>query len=347
MKKLFYLLLICLILPAAAFAADKEKKNGYIGSESCKSCHEEIYNYFIDSGHPFKLRKAELAEASGFPLPTGYTWDDISYTIGGEIKKMRYIGNDGYVITAAKDGSPLKTQYNILTGTWSNYHPGEVKPYKCGPCHMTNYKPEGNQDGKPGMIGTWTFDGIECEECHGPSSLHVANPEAMKPKIDTSSAACGKCHIRSDKNTIPSKGGFIRHHEQYNELLGGSHKDLGCVDCHNPHAKVVKSIKVDCASCHEDVAAKYAKEEFHGANKIDCIECHMPKASKSAVAEDTYVGDTRTHIFVINTSADYSMFDDKGKLTDAKLGLEFSCVGACHKGRDSKWASKKAKGFHK
>jgi hypothetical protein len=346
-SRLFYLLMISMLLPAAVFAAEKEKQNGYVGSETCKTCHEEIYNYFIDSGHPFKLRKAELAEEAGFPLPKGYTWDDISYVIGGEMKKIRYIGNDGYIITAEKDGGKLNTQYNIATGEWVPYHANEIKPYSCGPCHMTNYSKEGHQDGKPGMIGTWTFDGVECEECHGPSSLHVEKPQDYKPKIDSSSEACGKCHIRSDPSTIPSKKGFIRHHEQYNELLGGSHKDLSCVDCHDPHAKVAKSIKADCASCHDDVAASYAKEEYHGQNKIDCIECHMPKASKSAVKEDSYVGDVRTHLFTIETDAKYSMFNEKGKLTDAKLGVEFSCIGSCHKGRDVKWAAKKAKNFHK
>ena len=49
-------------------------------------------------------------------------------------KKARFIGLDGYIITAAKDGSELKTQDNMQDGSWSFYHKGETKPYKCGPC---------------------------------------------------------------------------------------------------------------------------------------------------------------------------------------------------------------------
>ncbi len=338
--------LVGLAMPGFVAAAEKSKANGYVGSESCKQCHGDIYNIFIDSGHPFKLRSADLAEAAGFPLPKGYTWDDISYTIGGEVKKLRFIGNDGYIITTDKEGKAMPTQYNLATGTWSNYNPGKIKPYKCGPCHMTNYQADGHQDGKPGMIGTWTFDGIQCEECHGPSSRHAANPQDMKPTIDRSAAACGKCHIRGDAKTIPSKGGFIRHHEQYNELLGGSHGDLSCVDCHNPHAKVAASIKMSCSDCHGDLAKRYSKEKFHGMNGIACIECHMPKATKSAVKEDSYVGDVRTHIFKIDSSAGYQMFDAKGKLVAARLSVEYSCLGACHKGRDRGWAAKNARKIH-
>jgi len=100
---------------------------GYAGNDACLSCHPDQYNQFRAAGHQWKLRPAAEAKANPLPLPKGYTWDDISYVIGGYKWKARYVGNDGYIITATKSGEPGKNQYNLATGTWSDYHPGEKK----------------------------------------------------------------------------------------------------------------------------------------------------------------------------------------------------------------------------
>ena len=55
----------------------------YDGSESCIDCHEENYQSWSASGHPYKLMKGEEARFRPIPLPEDYVWDDISYVIGG------------------------------------------------------------------------------------------------------------------------------------------------------------------------------------------------------------------------------------------------------------------------
>ena len=97
----------------------------YVGSANCFECHEEQFNDWQASGHPWKLRKVEKAKYSGLPLPPGYRWEDVSYVIGGANKKARFIDKKGYIITKAKDGSEAKTQYNLADGSWSFYHKGE------------------------------------------------------------------------------------------------------------------------------------------------------------------------------------------------------------------------------
>lgn len=336
-------MMFALALPA--MAAD------YVGSETCSKCHMDKYNDWKVSGHPYKLSKAEDAMKRPLPLPKGYTWDDISYVIGGAYKKARYIDKNGYIITAAKDGSELKTQYNLETGTWSFYHKGEKKPYKCGPCHMTNYSPDGHQDGLEGMIGTWTFPGIQCEECHGPGKAHAETGDKSKIKVDTTSSACGKCHIRGEASKVPAKGGFIRHHEQYPELIAGPHKSLLCVTCHDPHKKYSFSIKVECSSCHSAQAASYKGTAMEQVG-VRCIDCHMPRVTKSAVAKSEFEGDIRTHLFSINTDPEVSMFfteEEDGKKSTYARGyttLDFACLN-CHKNKDMSWAAAKAKGMHK
>lgn len=350
MAKKSMVLLISLVIAVVLAWAGISYAAEYIGSDACFKCHPDQYNDFKVSGHPYKLSKAEDAMKRQLPLPKGYSWDDISYVIGGAYKKSRYIDKKGYIITGAKDGSELKTQYNLETGTWSFYHKGEKKPYTCGSCHTTGFKEEGHQDGMEGLKGTWAAPGVQCEACHGPGSDHAKSKDKKTIKVDTSSALCGQCHIRGSKDKIPAKKGFIRHHEQYNELLAGSHKEMNCVTCHNPHKKAQFSIKVECSSCHSEQGSAFKGSAMEQVG-IQCIDCHMPRATKSAVAKGKYEGDIRTHLFSINTDANANMFfsetvkEKKKTFSKGFVTLDFACLN-CHKNKDKKWAAAKAKDIH-
>ena len=341
---IFQLILSFLLFSSLSYAAD------YVGSDTCATCHQQQYNSFIVSGHPYKLSKAEDARKRQIPLPSGYSWNDISYVIGGVYKKARYINKQGYIITAAKDGSELKTQYNLETGSWSFYHKGERKPYTCGACHTTGFKPEGNQAGLTGIKGTWQAEGIQCEACHGPAGDHIKSGDKTKIQIDTSAAACGKCHIRGTARKIPAKNGFIRHHEQFNELLASPHKKMSCISCHNPHKKVQFSIKKTCISCHATQAKDY-KGSLMAQVGVECIDCHMPRIVKSAVTRSKFEADIRTHLFKINLDKNADMFyneksGDKIKsFTKNFMTLDYACL-TCHKNKDRKWAASLAKGIH-
>ncbi len=324
----------------------------YEGPEYCKDCHEENYNDWRTSGHPYKLMKGELAQNRPIPLPEGIDWDDVSYVIGGYKWKSRYIDNEGYIITSVgEDGDiPGQNQYNYLTGLWSDYHAGEEnKPYDCGRCHTTAWieNPDptdlsGNQDMLPGMHGTFFAGGIQCEQCHGPGFSSM--------EIDDSAEFCGTCHIRGDANTIPASGGFIRHHEQYNEHLAGPHAPLDCVSCHNPHKRAEFSIVTECEDCHSDIEASYAQTSMYDYG-VECEDCHMPYATKSAQALGPHQGDVRTHIFYINHEADGNMFTEDGGFValdgDGKgaVTMDFACQ-RCHETATLDELGKFAKDFH-
>jgi hypothetical protein len=336
-----------LALPLAVSAQD------YAGSEFCIDCHAENYNLWKVSGHPYKLMKAEEARNRPIPLPEGYEWDDITYVIGGYEWKSRYLGTDGYILTTHfdEDGNEVDglTQYNNETGEWVDYHAGEMKPYDCGRCHTTGWvadetpdDPTDNQDGLEGIHGTFEFGGVHCEECHGPG---------MTMEIDDSSEACGRCHIRDDPTTIPASGGFIRHHEQYNEFLASPHDEsFTCVSCHNPHKKSEFSIKVDCRDCHGGIAASYAGTTMDDYD-VDCIDCHMPEASKSAVAHGPYQGDIQTHLFRINTDPNAEMFTPDGAFVlldedgEGAVTLDYACK-QCHQYSSTETLAKYAENFH-
>lgn len=336
------------VLPLPSEKVSSEAKaKGYAGAQACAECHIDKYNDYRASGHPKKLRPAAEARAWGVPLPEGYEWDDISYVIGGARWKARFVGKDGYIITKTgpnKD-KPGRNQYNVATGRWVDYHAGENKPYDCGTCHTSGYSKEGHQDGLEGIVGTWAFPGITCEECHGPGAEHVTSPSKTNIKVDRSVAACGKCHIRGEKEKIPAGKGFIQHHEQYNEYLAGPHAGkVACATCHDPHKRAQVSVKKQCQNCHPKQAKEFEGSKMQRSG-VTCVDCHMPPAGKSAESFGKYVGDVKAHIVKISTNPADKMFTDDGKFATGKLTVDFACL-RCHGAQDMQWALANAKGIH-
>ncbi len=305
----------------------------YIGSETCKTCHTDKYDDFIHSGHPYKLNKIENGKAPSYPYssvpnpPDGYTWNDITYVIGGYGWKARFLDKDGYIITGDN------VQYNLETKGWVAYEsedPPGTKKYNCGRCHTTGWKSVADggqpQDGLPGMDGEFFAGGIQCEACHGMGNIHAYTQEAEDITVDESADFCGTCHYRNADHTIAASGGFIKHHEQYDEMIAAGHANLKCVNCHSPHKTALydgePGLIAECVSCHPN------KTVNHSA-AATCTDCHMPHASKSAIAHNKYSGDIATHIFKINTDSTATQFNAEGNLSNPYVTLAFACYG-CH-----------------
>ncbi len=133
-------------------------------------------------------------------------WSVINYTIGGYGWKIRWGVKDN-VKSGGTDSTGFvwagnKAQYNIRDGSWSKY-PTTVpadKKYECAICHNTNgivftsgyscytdptttagsrTQPWAKNAGMTatgshgGYYSSWTFDGVQCEACHGPGETHA------------------------------------------------------------------------------------------------------------------------------------------------------------------------------
>ena len=317
----------------------------YVDSTTCSACHAETYEVFMKSGHAWKLNPVVDGQPPDYPFtelpnpPEGYTWNDITYVIGGYNWKARFIDKNGYIITGPDENAT--TQYNFANpivgkeAGWVKYHAGQEKPYNCSSCHTTGYKPEGHQDGLEGIIGTWAEPGIKCEACHGPGSLHAANPYGVRMVVDRDSELCGQCHRRGAPEQVDASSGFIKHHEQYEELFQSKHIALKCVDCHDPHAGVVQlrktgeqTTRTQCENCHFQ-QAKYQNSEVHKAVGVACIDCHMPRIVKSAWGNaDKFTGDIRTHLMAIDPDQ-AGQFTEDGKFALSQISLDFACRH-CH-----------------
>lgn len=325
--------------------------SSYIGDQICSGCHQDIFNVYMKSGHPWKLVKIANAQAPEYPFskvskpPDGYTWEDIQYVIGGFRWKALFVDKEGYIITGppGSAGSPdYGNQFNLantLLEKESGFVPfksGSAQlAYDCGSCHTTGYSPQGNQDSLPGLVGTWEQEGVRCESCHGPGSLHASNPPGFQMQINRDAQACQQCHQRSTGAELQIADGFISHSEVYGDLFQGKHAVLDCVLCHDPHSGVTQHLEAKeqtttlaCLQCHPD-QSKQQKVAPHAAMQMPCIECHMPKLIAVAWADSAkFTGDFRTHAVKINPNQ-IAQFSEDGTQVLPEIGLDFACRH-CH-----------------
>ena len=210
-----------------------------------------------------------------------HAWDDIAGVIGGYGWKARFVGTDGHLIgtlnSSFPDAGGGHNQINFFGGEnlgWANYHATSetIYNYSCFKCHTTGGDTTGTWlDGVPDL-GNFTEGGIGCESCHGPGSAHIAAGggqvgnrmidrvyeqahldnsigglsidgvvQLPDPDGDDVNFMCGTCHNRSYTSPINSSGGFIRHHEQWDEFVATKHFDawIQLFTCHDPHKRVI------------------------------------------------------------------------------------------------------------
>ncbi len=300
-----------------------------------------------------------------------HDWTQIAGVIGGYGWKARFVGLDGHLVGTAgavsSDGVG-HNQFNFYEGVdhgWVDYHPSDVKIYNygCFKCHTTGGDTTGTWLATAPGLGTFTEGGVGCEGCHGPGSEHIAGPTSDNidrvyefahqdnaigglmigddimlpdPDKDRVNFLCGTCHNRDYKSPINSSGGFIKHHEQWDEFVTTDHYDAGftCNTCHEPHTRVIwdgEGITKECGLCHSEQV-----EVVNHSVGANCIDCHMPYAAKSGTkrGESGYVGDVRSHLFSITVDAE-SMFTEDGAWVkddderEASLSPAYSCLG-CH-----------------
>lgn len=330
--------------PAGPPGNDASVRLEYVGSEKCGQCHEAAYASFTLTGHASGLTAVDGA-APEFPYddetggvddpPDGTTWADISYVLGGYSWAAVFVDQNGYVVTgdAAKWNFP--NEQADLDAAWGAYHSGETLVFDCGECHTTGYRTEGHQGDREGVIGTWAFEGVQCEACHGPGSLHASDPYGHLMKMDRSNQLCGDCHGSGTLAEVSAENGFAMTGEQFDELYNSKHFALQCIACHDPHASSQyadaqvnphQSIRQECESCHEEQVYSNAERHF----TLACTDCHMPPAGLAGQGSaELHIGDLSTHLFSINTDPAAVQFSEDGSAMAPYLTLESACMH-CH-----------------
>jgi predicted CXXCH cytochrome family protein len=211
----------------------------------------------------------------------------------------------------------------------------------CAPCH--NISDRGNTVDDPSlgfvMTGNSHLRNVQCENCHGPGSDHLANPsiEPVAPIAVNFDVGCGECHQDA-------------HHPFVDEWLdsahAGSHLSAGgrvatdpnCAYCHVTQSFVefVRSgdrvipanpEPLTCVACHDPHGNGAEKQlrQIEG-EPIVCAFCHN--------SGDATIGDTPHHpqasVLLATAGFFFDGVDNPGPATHGNLDNNPDLCAACH-----------------
>jgi hypothetical protein len=301
----------------------------FVGNQACEPCHASIVKAYsatpmaISSGR----NRSPVTPGTFRHAVSGVRYDIsdsglVRFSKGGargERQLDYYIGSGaaGRSFLYARDGFLFEAPVTWYTqaGKW-DVSPGyerdgvsrwnrAVEP-SCLACHASQTRwREGsqNQYGDP----PFTQDGVGCERCHGPGSLHIegkgkmVNPAKLEPSRRDS--VCTQCHLSGDARVERAgrkfadyrPGDVLSDFVAYfvatgpGDLQVNSHVEklsksvckraagdrLWCGTCHDPHqvpaaAERAGWFRAKCLTCHESTVCERG---------FDCVSCHMPKSS--------------------------------------------------------------------
>ena len=191
----------------------------YVGSQSCRKCHEQIYEHWQKTPMANVVRDPKSHPDAIIPdLATNtianaeFTREDIAF-VYGSIWKQRYfkkVGDDYFPEPAQWDISHKKwLPYFVRPGTdwWEPFYPPDNMQRPTGPtcdgCHSVDYNIKTKQ------VAEWN---VGCEKCHGAGSEHTAHPtrsNILNPsRMDyvAASDTCIQCHSQGRPLQNPIEG---------------------------------------------------------------------------------------------------------------------------------------------
>jgi DNA-binding SARP family transcriptional activator len=249
----------------------------------------------------------------------------IDYVVGSGSRGYSYLTDrGGYVFQTPMSWYSSKQIWDLAPG-WETVGGGRAILPGCLFCHANRVEPVAgrvNQYMEP-LFGAQPA--IGCERCHGPGERHVAtggqehtivNPAKLEPRLRD--AVCQQCHLEGEHRMLRRGRGLfdfrpgmplgefwnifvdadlnnanaVNHVEQMelSRCFKESGGKLGCVSCHDPHAKPTESERVGffrgrCLTCHEQHGCSLAQPERRDQSRDDsCIECHMPRKATADIA---------------------------------------------------------------
>lgn len=151
---------------------------------------------------------------------------------------------------------------------------GQGNNAACLKCHTVGF---GTPTGFISEAVTPNFAGVQCENCHGPSGRHAANPDALelRPIVTDSSKLCGGCHNGFHHPTYDEWSGAGHAHvtptvaNYFRDAATGTARQQACGSCHGgatrmammrsvktgtlnlPDAETAATTAITCAVCHD------------------------------------------------------------------------------------------------
>lgn len=243
---------------------------GYVGSEACKTCHQQVYDGFMKTKHMTAFKP--LSDYNITDLPKQITVFDAdtpdnpkSTTI--DLSKAYGVMMDDYIIAPVDATAGFKSEtyrvaslkkegdkYTVAAASTGDYNKDGTQDwgasnYTCGSCHS------------PGLGKSDKELSIGCESCHGPGSAHIA-ADNKAGTMKVSQDACMECHPSTPtKNATSGVWEAANHYGTRNYFASkhaASKQTNNCLTCHDPHSvnkdglTVIgdNPVKDNCSKCH-------------------------------------------------------------------------------------------------
>jgi DmsE family decaheme c-type cytochrome len=261
-----------------------ETKPGYVGSETCQTCHEDIFKDFSRNPHHavekkkgWETRACESCHGSGSKHAESASADDIR--------------NPAKLSAAEQNKTCLACHRNQPT------HIGRVKAghfrgqMSCNSCHSVHKTPDELRPRRTARVnqlcsschtGTWAEfqrphahrvaeGAMSCVDCHNPHGSFL--PRQVRTAA-ANEPACLNCH--GDK-----RGPFTFEHAPV--------RLEGCTACHQPHGSVNprmltrNEVRILCLECHSNTTAQTgviggvppAFHDLRSPRYRNCTTCHQ------------------------------------------------------------------------
>ncbi len=200
----------------------EQKEAHFVGSDKCKSCHEEQHTHWQNSMHAKMIQEiktnpdAVVADFSKLPNDADFTLAEAVYTVGSKFKQRYMIPA---TINGKEDFRLGNYQWNTQTQKWQSFKPynywyKDAYPHNnqefptsttCDGCHFVGFMSTGKRIERA----------ISCESCHGPGSKHAKDPSnpifkaSLTDPIRTNEV-CLQCHMRNRDMRLKSEHKSIK-----------------------------------------------------------------------------------------------------------------------------------------
>lgn len=233
--------------PPKPFQDFKGDPADYVGMDTCKACHSNMYDSFEKTPHwktTLNTRK-------------GPEWQGCEACHGPGKKHVDAMSEAG------SDAAKIEEGRKLIFGFKGKAAPEVSK--RCLSCHV--YGEEHSNFARQAH----NINNVSCIDCHSPH--HAKQADFLL--VEKQPLLCYSCHseVKADFNKP--------FHHRVNEGL------IKCTDCHNQHGgfltKQLRSTAAQdmvCFKCHTDKAGPFVYE--HAPAKTEgCVACHTPHASSN------------------------------------------------------------------